>query len=177
MPFSSGYFLAFKWWTIPGVDAAIWICQKRYYQATDRAALAETVRNQTDLDWTLWLTKLLNLGQPAILDRLKTGTDNIWLTDVTISQYQRTGIFPQLFHNVHFPDIAGITLKTIPGSDRPDAKPTDLILDIIVTITPADMDTPSPVLHRQQIPLWTEDQRTGFGRYTTGPVFTQWDRI
>ena len=177
MPYSSGYFLHFKWWKMTGVDASIWMCQKQFYQAPDRIKLARLAQNQTDIDWSSWMVKLFALGQPTVFDRLKGGSPALWITDMTISQSQRSGFFPQLFHDEIYPDIAGITIKTIAGSERPDANPNDIIVDIIITFCPAMADPPTPVLHRQQIPKWTEDQKQGFGRYTTGPYFTHWEKI
>lgn len=167
----------FKWWTATGIDAAIWICQKKYYDPAARNDIKEAIQIQTNVQWSQWMTKLLALGRPAILDQLQSGTENIWVTDVTIAQYQRSEIFPRLFQGSTHPDIAGITIKKVAGEDRPGHNPDDMVLDIILTVYPPEKDAPTPVLHRQHIPHWTKDQIATVGRYTTGPLFTHWTKI
>ena len=177
MPHSSFWFVHFKWWSATGIDAAIWVCQKQFYDPEQRQTLEELVRSQTSVQWSEWLFKLFSLGHPAILAQLQTGHDNIWVTDVAIAQFQRSGAFPKLFQGNLYPNIAGITIKKVAGDDRPGIKSDDLVLDIIITVCPSSKDTPSPVLHRQQIPHWTREQIAVVGRYTTGPLITHWTKI
>ena len=177
MPHSSFWFVHFKWWNATGIDAAIWVCQKQFYDPTQRKQIEETVRNQTNLQWTDWIMKLFVSGHPAILEQLQTGHDNIWVTDVAIAQWQRSNFFPRLFQGTVYPNIAGITIKKVAGDDRPGLNPGDLVLDIILTVYPSSKDAPSPVLHRQQIPHWTKEQIATVGRYTTGPLITHWTKI
>ena len=66
MPFSSWYFLGFKWWKMDGLDFAVWVCQKQYYDPVKKEELKSLVANQTDLDWSSWILKLLHLGHPNI---------------------------------------------------------------------------------------------------------------
>ena len=177
MPFSSWYFLGFKWWKMDGLDFAIWICQKQYYDPAKRECLRKLVADQSDLDWTSRILKLLHLGHPNIFNKIKSGQENIWVTDLALAQSQRSGSFPKLFQADIYPDLAGITIKKVSGEDRPDFAPKDLAFDVIVTICPAAENCPSPILHRQQIPHWTPEQQKLVGRYTTGPLFTHWTRI
>ena len=167
----------FKWWSANGIDAAIWICQKQFYDPIKRNEISALIQNQTEIQWTQWLLKMFNLGFPTILDKLQSGHDNIWITDVAIAQFQRSEVFPKLFQGNVYPCIAGITIKKVVGDDRPGHKPDDLVLDIILTVYPADKDAPGPVLHRQHIPHWTKEQIATVGRYTTGPLFTRWTKI
>lgn len=177
MPFSSTLFLGFKWWRTPGLDFAVWVCQKQFYNPENRAKVAETVRNQTPLDWSVWILKLLNLGHPSVLSQIQSGQENIWITDLTLAQNHRSGAFPRLFQGEIYPEIAGITIKKVLGTDRPDANEIDLFFDLIVTMCPASDMCPSPILHRNQIPQWTIEQREMVGRYTTGPLFTHWTKL
>lgn len=177
MPHASFWFVYFKWWNATGIDAAIWICQKQFYNPLQRQELKNLVQGQSDLQWSQLMVKLLALGTPSILDQLQAGKENIWVTDVTIAQSQRSGYFPQLFQGTTYPDIAGITIKKVAGEDRPGHNPNDMVLDIILTVSPAERDTPTPVLHRQHIPHWTKEQVASVGRYTTGPLFTHWTKI
>ena len=177
MPHASFWFVHFKWWTAPGIDAAIWICQKQFYDPIKRKDVTDTVRAQTNIEWSQWMIKLLNLGYPAILNQLQSGRENIWVTDVAIAQFQRSGSFPRLFQGSTHPSIAGITIKKVAGDDRPGLNPSDLVLDIILTVYPNERDAPGPVLHRQHIPHWTREQIATVGRYTTGPLFTHWTKI
>ena len=79
MPYSSNKFLAFKWWRFPGIDFAIWVCQDQYNE-NDKTYMKKLINSQTDIDWSTWLVKLLQIGRPSIMDRLKKGEKNIWLT-------------------------------------------------------------------------------------------------
>ena len=135
------------------------------------------IRAQTNVQWSSWLFKLFNLGHPAILEQLQSGHDNIWVADVAIAQFHRSGAFPRLFYDTVYPNIAGITIKKVAGDDRPGLQDGDLVLDIILTLCPSTKDAPSPVLHRQQIPHWTKEQIAEVGRYTTGPLITHWTKI
>ena len=76
-----------------------------------------------------------------------------------------------------YQDIAGITIKKVIGEDRPGHYVNDMVLDIILTVSPAKKETPIPVLHRKHIPHWTREQVATVGRYTTGPLFTHWTGI
>ena len=160
-----------------GLDCAIWICQKQYYNPDQREALVQLVANQTKFEWSEWMLKLLNLGHPNILNKIKTGHENIWVTDLTLAQNQRSGAFPKLFQGNIYPDLAGITIKKVSGEDRPGYVSTDIAFDVILTICPAAENCPNPILHRQHIPQWTPEQHQMAGRYTTGPLFTHWTRI
>lgn len=160
-----------------GLDFAVWICQKQYYDADKKEKLKQLVSDQSGLDWTAWILKLLNLGHPNIFNRIKSGQENIWVTDLTLAQSQRSGAFPKLFQGNIYPDLAGISIKKVSGEDRPDYSADDLAFDVILTICPAADNCPSPILHRQQIPQWTAEQQKMVGRYTTGPLFTHWTKI
>lgn len=177
MSHASYWFLQFKWWTATGVDAAVWICHKHFHNPTDRTNLVNAIRNQTNTDWSNWMLKLLNLGTPAIFDQIQSGHDNIWVTDVTIENSQRLGVFPEIFQNETRSRVAGIIIKKVADADRPGQHPNDLVLDVIITVHPKDEEAPGPVLHRQQIPHWTREQIATFGRYTTGPLVTHWTKI
>ena len=177
MPFSSAHFLQFKWWRLPGLDCAIWVCQKQFYSQEKRNKLVQLVADQTELEWSNWIIKLLNLGYPNILQKIQSGHENIWITDLYLAQCQRSGAFPRLFQGELYPEISGITIKKVPGSDRPDVIDTDLTFDIIVTLCSAADECPTPILHRQHIPHWTPEQKQLAGRYTTGPLFTHWTKI
>ena len=177
MPFSSVHFLQFKWWRCPGLDCAIWVCQKKYYNQETRNKLVQLVANQSELDWSAWLLKLFHLGHPNIFQKIHSGCENLWITDLTIAQSQRSGAFPRLFQGDVYPEIAGITIKKVLGSDRPNVIDTDLTFDVILTLCPAADECPTPILHRQHIPHWTNEQKQLAGRYTTGPLFTHWTKI
>ena len=177
MPFSSHLFLGFKWWRTSGLDLAVWVCQKRYFDPEKRAKLTKMVQNQTPIEWSSWLIKLLNLGHPSVMSQIQSGHENIWITDLTLAQNHRSGSFPRLFQGDIFPEIAGITFKKVLGSERPNVNESDLTFDVILTLCPASEECPTPILHRNQIPQWTIEQREMVGRYTTGPLFTHWTKM
>ena len=167
-------FLQFRWWKMPGLNCAIWYCHKKYTTA-QKALLLNDISMETENDRSIWMVRLLNLGRPSLLSKLQSGTDYIWVTDLTINEKQRSELFPKLFHGSLNPDIAGITIKKVDGRDRPNYHENDLCVDVVITFYPADEAiSPSPIFHREQIPDWSAQQRTLLGRHTTGPLFTPW---
>ena len=177
MPYSSFSFLQFKWWSTPGLDMAVWICQKQFFDENTRSKLKTQIVDTTDLEWTKIMINILQTGYPDILTRLNNGTENIWITDLHIAQCQRSGSFPKIFTGEVNSIMAGITIKKIPGSDRQTPNVNDIALDVIITICPPSDILTNPVLHRQHIPQWTDTQISQNGRYTTGPLFTHWTKI
>ena len=177
MPYSSFSFLHFKWWSATGIDLAIWICQKQFFDENARTKLRTQVAETSDLEWTKIVMNILQTGHPDTLTRLKKGVENLWLTDLHLAQCQRSGSFPLIFSGEIPSILAGITLKKIPGNDRQLPNPADMTLDVIITLCPPSDILTNPVLHRQHIPQWTNAQISQNGRYTTGPLFTHWTKI
>ena len=174
MKSASWSFLYFKWWNITGVNCAVWYCHKHFNEA-DRETLISTIASETVADCSSWLNTLFSLGRPSILRKIFAGNEKIWVTELTVAEKQRSEKFPKLFHGTLFPQVAGITIKKVDGQDRPGLNPTDICLDVILTIVPPDVDiVPNPVFHREQLPDWTVQQRHLYGRHTTGPLFTHW---
>ena len=177
MPGASYAFLQFKWWNLPGLNCAVWYCQKKF-SPEQKSELVNLIQNETVTEQSIWMTKMFTIGRPSILEKIAAGSETIWLTDLTIAEKQRSGKFPQLFQGNIYPQIAGITIKKVEGSDRPALNPTDTCLDVIITLTTGSADpVPNPVFHREQLPDWTVQQRHLYGRNTTGPLFTHWTKI
>ena len=174
MPLSSLNFLHFKWWRCPGIDAAVWFVHKEITSATLQKELNRSISKYSDIQLSKWLVPILSLGQPSVINRLSTGTENIWITDKTLIQEQT---FVQLLR--HFSSdklqIAGIIINRTDGSDRPDSKMDDYCLDVIITFT--TFSSTLPIYHRERIPQWSTTQRSTIGRYTTGPLFSAWSKI
>ena len=168
-------FLYFKWWNMTGLNCAVWYCQKQFNRR-DKEILTNRIKCESIPEQTVWLNTLFSLGRPSLFHKLTTGNEKIWVTDLTVAEKQRSGKFPKLFHLVPlYPEIAGITIKKVDGSDRPGLCATDLCVDVIITFAPpSEENTPSPVFHREQLPDWTAQQRHLYGRHTTGPLFTHW---
>ena len=159
---------------MPGLNCAIWYCHKKY-DTMQKEILLREIEAETESARSIWMVRLFNLGRPSLLEKLQTGTDCIWITDLTINEKQRSELFPRLFHNQLNPDIAGITIKKVDGRDRPNYRDTDICVDIVITLYPTGEEiAPSPIFHREQIPDWSAQQRTLLGRHTTGPLFTPW---
>ena len=177
MPGASWAFLHFKWWNISGVNCAVWYCHK-HFDTEARTQLANMIRLETVPEQSCWLNKLFATGSPTILEKIVSGNDKIWVTDLTIAEKQRSGKFPKLFQGNIFPQIAGITIKKVDGQDRPALDRADICVDIMITFTTSDADPiPNPIFHREQLPDWTVQQRHLYGRHTIGPLFTHWCKI
>ena len=175
MPFSSDSFLLFKWWRIPGLDAAVWFCHHGIADNNLVRNLSNAIQSLDDRQLTNWLISMLNLGQPSALCRIISGVENIWVTGQSIAKKQVDGHFPKYFCDLYNLKIAGIITNRVNGSDRPDRVPSDYCLDIIFTFV--TNDSLLPIYHRERIPQWTSTQQTTIGRYTTGPLSTAWSKI
>ena len=177
MPGASYAFLQFKWWNLSGLNCAVWYCQK-HFGPEEKKQLVQMIQNETTLEQSIWMNRLFTIGNPSVLEKIATGSETIWITDLTMAEKQRSGKFPQLFQGNIYPQIAGITIKKVDGRDRPGLNPADTCVDVIITMTTQSADPiPNPVFHREQLPDWTVQQRHLFGRNTTGPLFTHWTKL
>ena len=175
MPYSSTKFLGFKWWRIPGVDAAVWFCHNMDVASNPSTQLTRTIQDLDDRLLSSWLISVFNIGKPSAFSRVISGIENIWVTAQSITKHSEDGHFPNYFQNRQNLKVTGIIINTVDGSDRPDRKLSDYCLDIIVTFTSSN--SIPPIYHRERIPQWTSTQRSTIGRYTTGPLTTVWSKI